>query len=146
MGQEMSSHPLKLLLCLGNPSSRMTHGSFGPPISASRMALWSVQPFCRTHGCDQQTHRPCYTCNNRQHQCYSSRCNTLHIRGVYRTSETGACFGRLSAPNNWSITDCLFQDASSFNKNHVVPIPIVKWPIPIIGNLADNRLTLIIGQ
>ena len=26
------------------------------------------------------------------------------------------CFGRLSAPNNRPITDCLVQDASSFGK------------------------------
>jgi len=29
------------------------------------------------------------------------------------------CFGRLSTPNNRPITDCLFHDASSFNKSHV---------------------------
>jgi len=28
------------------------------------------------------------------------------------------CFGRLSAPNNWPITDCFFQDACSFNKSY----------------------------
>jgi len=35
--------------------------------------------------------------------------------------------GRLSAPNNWPITDCLFQDASSFNKSHIVTIVKSDW-------------------
>jgi len=37
------------------------------------------------------------------------------------------CFGRLSAPNNRPITDCLVQDASSFNKSHVVTIVKSQW-------------------
>ena len=37
------------------------------------------------------------------------------------------CFVRLSAPNNRSITNCLFQDASSFNKSHVVMIVKSHW-------------------
>ena len=37
------------------------------------------------------------------------------------------CSGRLSAPNNWPITDCLVQDASSFNKSHVLTIVKSQW-------------------
>jgi len=33
----------------------------------------------------------------------------------------------LSAPNNRPITDCLFQDASSFNKSHIVMILKSQW-------------------
>ena len=35
--------------------------------------------------------------------------------------------GRLSASNNQPITDCLFQDAPSFNKSHVVTIVKSQW-------------------
>jgi len=35
--------------------------------------------------------------------------------------------GRLSAPNNRLITDCLFQDASSFHKSHIVTIVKSQW-------------------
>ena len=35
--------------------------------------------------------------------------------------------GRLSAPNNRPMTDFLFQDASSFNKSHVVTIVKSQW-------------------
>jgi len=37
------------------------------------------------------------------------------------------CFGRLLAPNNRPITDCLFQDASSFNKSNVVTTVKSQW-------------------
>jgi len=35
--------------------------------------------------------------------------------------------GRLSAPNNRPITDCVVQDAYSFNKSHVVTIVKSQW-------------------
>jgi len=46
--------------------------------------------------------------------------------------------GRLSAPNNRPITDCLFPDASSFNKSRTVTIVKSQW--------YDRRLVTLLLQ
>jgi len=40
----------------GDWGPNLIHGSLGPPESTTQTASQSVQPFCRAHGCVQQTH------------------------------------------------------------------------------------------
>jgi len=56
----------------------------------------------------------------------------VYLHALCRLEVHRQCFGRLSAgrlsaPNNRPITDCLFQDASSFNKSHIVTIVKSQW-------------------
>jgi len=50
--------------------------------------------------------------------------------------------GRLSAPNNRPITNCLFLDSSSFNKSHIVTIVKSQWYVSNGTEFTERYLKL----